>query len=148
VYLCVMRGGYPVASHFKLREFENCRGLVMVDSSVVEGLESVRGKLCEVVGRDVQVVVTDAVRSDEDNMRLGLRAGWVDQGGVVARDSRHLERYGGIAVDVCARYKCAGAWVYVASEVIGKCACGFFDFVKCDYKDGHVHLDMRDRTEG
>jgi len=87
-------------THFRLREFENGEGLAMVHASLLESLERVRRALCVMAGEDVWLIVTDAVRTHADLERLAARLGWTDEGGAVARDSKHLAEYGGIAVDV------------------------------------------------
>ena len=38
----------------------------------------------------------------QDEMRLAERFGWIDEGGKVSRTSKHLAKFGGIAVDIIA----------------------------------------------
>ena len=128
-------------SHFKLREFENAEGLAMVHSSVLYALEQVRRDLGKLCGETVWIYITNGVRTEEDNARLGARLGWSDEGGLVSRNSRHLTRYGGIAVDLIAVF--ARNRARVPQEVVGKVCRRYFDWVKDDYQDGHVHADNR-----
>ena len=130
-------------AHFRLREFENGEGLAMVHASLLESLERVRRDLCAMAGETVWVIITDAVRTRADLERLAARLGWKDAGGAVARDSRHLAEYGGIAVDligVVARTR-----ERVPQRAVGAVCRRYFDWVKDDYADGHVHADNRDR---
>jgi len=130
-------------THFRLYEFENAEGLAMVDPSVVQSLEQTRNDLCGCYEREVQIVVKDGVRTEADNERLGKWLGWTDEGGLVARDSRHLAKYGGIAVDVVARYREGDKWVYVTQDLLAAACRVHFEYVKADYADGHVHADNR-----
>jgi hypothetical protein len=135
--------GEPV-SHFRLREFENAEGLAMVHSSVLAALERVRRDLCAQAGETVWLIVTDAVRTQADLARLAARYGWVDEGGTVARQSKHLAAYGGIAVDLVAVV--AGTRHRVPQKSLGAACRRYFDWVKDDYADGHVHADNRARA--
>jgi hypothetical protein len=131
-------------SHFRLREFENREGLVMVHASVLESLERVRRRLGEVTGEEVRIIITDAVRTHADLERLAARLGWADEGGLVARRSKHLAEFGGIAVDLYASRASNGA--HLPQAVVGAACRAFFDWVKDTYADGHVHADNRDRA--
>lgn len=135
--------GEPCA-HFRLREFENREGLAMVHESALDALERVRRDLCAMAGEDVWIIVTDAVRTQADLDRLAARLGWADQGGQVARDSKHLAKHGGIAVDIIAVN--ARDRTRVPQATLGAVCRRHFDFVKDDYRDGHVHADTRDRA--
>ena len=128
-------------SHFRLREFENRNGLAMVHSATLLSLEEVRRELNAMAGEEVWVIVTEALRTDTDLKRLAARLGWVDQGGVVSRDSKHLAKYGGIAVDLVA--VSADSRMRVPQATLGKVCRRHFDWVKDDYADGHVHADNR-----
>ena len=132
-------------SHFRLCEFENGDGLAMVHRSVLESLERVRRDLCAEAGEEVWIIVTDAVRTQADLERLAARLGWTDEGGLVARDSRHLAKFGGIAVDVIAVV--ARTRERVPQKKLGELCRRYFDWVKDDYADGHVHADNRVRAE-
>jgi len=134
-----------MVSHFSMHEFENDDGLVMVHPSVLSGLEHVRRRLNDSTGAPVSVIVADAVRTQRDLDRLAERYGWTDEGGRVSRDSRHLAKYGGIAVDIVAlRHDHAGRVTdRVAQNVVGDACRECFDWVKDDYPDGHVHADNR-----
>jgi hypothetical protein len=130
-------------SHFKMREFENRDGLVMVHASVLDSLERVRRELCAMAGEEVWVIVTNGVRTRADLERLAARLGWIDEGGVVSRNSKHLAEFGGIAVDVVARV--ASSRHQVPQATLGDVCRRHFDWVKDDYADGHVHADNRSR---
>ena len=128
-------------SHFRLKEFENRDGLTMVHASALLSLERVRRDLCAMAGEPVWVIVTDAVRTRADLERLAARLGWTDEGGAVARFSKHLAAYGGIAVDIIAVV--ARTRTRLPQRELGDVCRRHFDFVKDDYRDGHVHADMR-----
>jgi len=135
--------GEPLC-HFRLREFENPDGLAMVHADTLVSLEKMRRDLCAMYRTDIWVIITNAVRTPADLERLAARLGWTDQGGAVSRDSRHLARYGGIAVDVIAVI--AATRERVPQKTLGGVCRRHFDFVKDDYRDGHVHADNRART--
>lgn len=143
ISLTTLLDGVPV-SHFKLREFENAEGLAMVHVSVPVSLERVRRDLGALYGETVWVIITDAVRTRADLERLAARYGWTDEGGQVARQSRHLAEYGGIAVDIIARV--ARTRTLVPQGEVGRVCRRHFDWVKDDYTDGHVHADNRSRA--
>lgn len=128
-------------SHFKLREFENADGLAMVHRATVEALERVRRDLALEYGEEVWVIIADAVCTQTDLERLAARLGWTDEGGVVARRSKHLAEFGGIAVDLIAVV--ASTRARVPQRTLGAICRRHFDYVKDDYADGHVHADLR-----
>lgn len=128
-------------SHFRLREFENRDGLAMVHPATLLALEQVRRDLNAIIGEDVWLIVTDAVRTQSDLERLARRYGWADEGGKVSRNSKHLAKYGGIAVDVIGIV--ASSRARVPQAKVGATCRKYFDWVKDDYRDGHVHADMR-----
>ncbi len=129
-------------SHFRLCEFENSEGLVMVHQAALTALELTRRDLCARYGEMVWILVTDAVRTQAELERLAARLGWTDEGGLVARRSRHLAAFGGIAVDLVAVV--ARTRARVPQRVLGAICRRYFDFVKDDYTDGHVHADQRE----
>jgi hypothetical protein len=131
-------------SHFRLREFENAAGLAMVHPTLLESLERVRRDLCEMAGETVWILVTSAVRTEEDLHRLAALYGWTDQGGTVSRNSRHLTKFGGIAADIVAVLERNRA--RVPQKTLGTVCRRYFDWVKDDYNDGHVHADNRHRA--
>jgi len=128
-------------THFRLAEFENAEGLAMVHPKVLVALEHVRDRLWQYQGEEVMIIIHDGVRTQADNERLAARLGWTDKGGLVSRDSKHLARYGGIAVDITAKTKSRRQ--IVPQDLLGRVCVQYFDFVKYDYADGHVHADMR-----
>lgn len=138
--LTTILDGAPV-SHFRLKEFENPEGLAMVHRETLLSLEKLRRDLCALAGEEVWVIITDAVRTQADLEQLATRLGWTDQGGAVARDSRHLAKYGGIAVDLIAVV--ARTRARVPQRTTGDLCRRHFDYVKDDYRDGHVHADNR-----
>ncbi len=133
-----------MVSHFKLREFENRDGLAMIHPAALTALEQTRRDLNARYGETVWILITDAVRTPADLERLAARLGWTDEGGLVARRSRHLSVFGGIAVDLVAVVARTGARVPQCE--LGAVCRRYFDFVKDDYRDGHVHGDMRERA--
>jgi len=139
--LLTLLDGAPV-SHFKLKEFENGDGLAMAHASVLVSLEKTRRDLCARYDEEVWILITDAVRTPEDLQCLAARYGWTDEGGTVARRSKHLVEFGGIAVDMVAVI--ARTRTRVPQKVLGTICRQYFDFVKDDYKDGHVHADNRE----
>ena len=128
-------------SHFRLREFENGDGLAMVHGSALDSLERTRRELCAMAKEEVWLIVTDGVRTQQDLERLAARLGWTDEGGAVSRNSKHLSRFGGIAVDVVAVVRRTRA--RVPQRTLGEVCRRYFDWVKDDYGDGHVHADNR-----
>lgn len=133
--------GDPV-SHFHLSEFENHDGWCMVHPSVLRSLEMTRFQLNKQFPLNpVYIIITGSTRTEAHNNELGKAFGWTDQGGIVSRNSKHLEKYGGIAVDFVARH---GNGDRVDQKTVGNAARLFFDFVIDDYKDGHIHADNRE----
>ncbi len=128
-------------SHFRLYEFENVDGLAMIHPSVLDSLELTRRDLCTEAHEEVYIIVTDAVRTQQDLDRLAARFGWTSEGGTVSPLSKHLIRFGGIAVDILART--AAHSVPIPQKVLGPISARYFDWVKHDYLDGHVHADNR-----
>lgn len=140
VRLLASLDGEEVA-HFRLREFANAEGLAMVHPELLLALERVRRDLNAMAGENVWVILKDAVRTEADLKRLAARLGWADEGGLVSRDSMHLAKYGGIAVDLVAIV--ASSRHPVPQATLGEVCRRHFDYVKDDYRDGHVHADLR-----
>ena len=134
----------PKDYHFRLCEFEDKDGFACVDDRVIESLEGARADLNRLSRREVQIVVTCGTRTEATNQRLGRELGWTDEGGIVARDSRHLPKYGGIAVDIYARYPDGTGWARVPQDTLASACRHHFGYVKADYEDGHVHADNRE----
>lgn len=132
-------------AHFRLREFANADGLAVVHPELLLALERVRRELNAMAGEAVWVIVKDGVRTEADLSRLAARLGWADEGGSVSRDSMHLAKYGGIAVDVIAVI--TNSRHRVPQVTLGNICRRHFDFVKDDYADGHVHADLRGRLD-
>ena len=130
-----------IVSHFSLHEFENGDGLVMVNSTLLESLERTRAELGRKFREEVCIVITDGIRTQADLERLGEQYGWTDDGGTVSRESKHLTKFGGIACDFRAQFK--RTRYRIDSLLVGNIAREFFDWIKDDYMDGHVHADNR-----
>ena len=130
-------------SHFRMAEFQNRAGYVMIDDSVIRSLEKVREALGKLYECEVEVIVTSGIRTLADNERLAEVLGWTDEGGLVARDSQHLEEYGGVAVDIRAQYRDGSGYTRVPADRVGAACENHFAYVKADYEDGHVHADNR-----
>lgn len=143
VRLCVAIAGVIQPSHFTMREFESQDGLVCIEPRLIESLERVRADLCALYDEDVQIVITSGTRTEADNEKLAERLGWCEDGGAVSRNSRHLPKFGGIAVDCYARYPSGDTWTVVPQNTLGSACKLYFTFVKDDYADGHVHADCR-----
>jgi len=135
----------PDGCHFKGREFENGDGWIMVHSSVLVSLENVWEWLTDSLGEEVEIIVgkNNSTRTQNRQEELGARLGWTDEGGLVSRDSRHRELYGGCAVDIKARVK--QGKTAIPQHTLGRVCRLYFDFVKDDYDDGHVHADNRNK---
>lgn len=133
-------------SHFRLREFENKEGVAVLHASTLKSLELVRRDLRSEVGETVWVIITDATRTQTDLEALAARLGWIDEGGAVSRRSKHLVKYGGIAVDLIA--KVARTRVQLGQRLLGGICRRYFDWVKDNYSDGHVHADNRVKGKG
>ncbi len=133
--------GAGVVSHFSLQEF------TPVHESVLVSLEHVRAKLNDDRGGGVTITITDAARSQADNDALRDKFG-----SSVSLASKHLVTTksvecglvtGCVAVDFRAidadGERLPQGEVAVVAEL-------YFDWVKADYSDGHVHADNRYRT--
>jgi len=131
----------PPGSHFRLREFLSPSGVAVVRSDLLRALEALRAHLSAQAGEEVFIRIASGTRTQADQVRLAQRLGWTDEGGLVARYSRHLPSYGGIAADIYARTR--GGRNIPQQELAAVCR-RFFPFVKADYRDGHVHVDMRE----
>ena len=128
-------------SHFKLSEFANEDGLAMLYPDVLTAAELLRADLAIIARAPVAIRITDSIRSRSDNYRLARKLGWIDQGGAVSPDSRHLTEYGGIAIDFVAYLTKTGE--PIPQSIVGPIASRHFDYVKADYPDGHTHADQR-----
>jgi hypothetical protein len=135
-------GRTMVTGNFFLSEFEMREGTVMVHPSVLISLEMLRYDLNAEIKRGIKIIITGSTRSEATNNDLGAKYGWIDHGGTVSRVSRHLPKYGGIAVDFYAVYANGKR---VAQKKVGEIARRHFDYVKDDYSDGHIHGDNRNK---
>jgi len=131
----------PPGSHFRLREFLSPSGVAVVRSDLLRALEGLRAALWEAAGEEVFIRISSGTRTQADQVRLAQRLGWTDEGGLVSRTSRHLVEYGGIAADIYARTRSGKA---IPQQELAAVCKKFFPFVKADYRDGHVHVDMRE----
>lgn len=156
------RNRIPISDHFSLHEFENIEGLCMVHPTLLAALEDFRAAVnrdynqdahitreqgVEIIDAYIGIHITDAVRTEADNERLAMRLGYTDEGGAVSRNSRHLAKFGGIAADFLLFEKRStangGSVRPYTKSGLGSMAREYFDFVKDDYADGHIHVDMR-----
>lgn len=139
-------GGW--VSHFSAHEFQSTSGALYLNMSVVAALERLRQNLCSDESEEIQVVIKDGTRTQADNERLAEKLGWLDQGGLVSRNSQHLVKNGCCAVDFFAKrkrkkfYGLSGKKRILPVEQVAFAAWQVFDFVKT-YPDGHVHGDLR-----
>lgn len=128
-------------SNFRLREFQNALGWVILHDKVPWALEMTRAALnARYPTWLIQILVTNCTRTRQQNEALARKLGWADDGGVVARESFHLVEFGGIAADFVA-YSVARKIPIPAKEVADIAAL-YFDYVKW-YSDGHIHGDFR-----
>lgn len=130
-----------MVQNFWLHEFEMKEGTVLLHPSVPVSLEYTRYDLCEEVGEEVCICITGSTRSEAYNEILGESQGWIDEGGTVSRNSKHLPKYGGIAVDWYAYKKKSKK--RIPQKLCGEIARRHFDYVKDNYRDGHIHADNR-----
>jgi hypothetical protein len=131
-------------SNFSLHEFANREGLVCLHWALLEAVQAVRDDLSAECGEEVALVITDGTRTLDDLKRLAAKLGWIKDGGLVAKDSKHLHRHGGIGVDFKALY--ASNRKRVQLDVVVRVSQKHFDWVK-SYKDGHVHGDLRNKAK-
>ena len=140
VQLCTSDGR---RSHFSMHEFPVSgapSGHCMVHPTVIDSLEATRYGLELFIGEECAVIVTCCVRTDARNRQLAARLGWISQGGLVSASSRHLPRFGGVAVDVYAKRRHSGQRIPL--PILEAVAREHFDFVKGGYL-AHVHADNR-----
>lgn len=130
--------------HFVLREFENALHLAAVHPTTLWSLERTREDLNNELGGvdEVIIVVTGGLRLEADQEALAERLGWIDEGGVVSRTSKHLLSEGACAVDFTAKFR--SRRMKISQAKVGEVARRHFDFVKDNYPDLHVHADNRD----
>ena len=143
VVLCWEENGFLRPSHFTLHEFESPDGVVVISRGLVTSLERIRRDLPTMVYGPVKIIITSGTRSEAYNAELAKKLGWTNEGGLVAHDSRHLPRYGGIAADFYAIFDQPGQTVRVPRDPLAVVARRYFSYVKADYEDGHVHGDNR-----
>ncbi len=143
--LAIEQDGQWIVTPFSMKEFENKKGWVMIHCSVIFSLTKIREKLTERFGEEIEIIITDSTRTEEELEALAKKLGWTDEGGTVSRNSKHLEKYGGLAVDFYARYKRNKE--PILQSIVGEISRKYFDFVKANYKDGHIHGDNRKQLE-
>ena len=155
--MAIATNDIKVSAHFWLREFETRDGFVTLHSSTLHSLEKVRADLAIEMGMECGVYINEGIRTPEENRLMGARFGYTDDSppGKVSRYSMHLPAWArlrpgqdvddvppsGIAVDIVARVMATGA--PVPQSVLGRVCERYFDWVKSDYADGHVHADNR-----
>jgi hypothetical protein len=137
-------------SHFSAHEFESGSGALCINFSVVRALEILRRNLSADENEEIQIIVSDGTRTQEDNERLAEKLGWTDDHppGLVSRDTQHLIKNGACAVDFYAQRastrfrEYSGEKRRLPVQQVAFAAWQAFDFVK-QYPDGHVHGDQR-----
>ena len=133
-----------LVSHFTMKEFEDLNGQVTLDYYTLLAIEYTREELCHRYKEDVMIIITGATRTKDRNAFLGNLLGFLPNG-LVARNSFHLLKYGGIALDLKALIKRTKEPV---SEANALGAAGmFFDFVIGSYDDLHIHVDNRFKAQ-
>jgi len=132
-----------VSEHFKLYEFEDraFHHLVVLHPQTLERLELLHYALSEDLKHPVAISITCGTRSPRTNTQLAKLLGWIDDGGLVSRNSRHLPKFGGIAADLYALDK--KLRVLVPTNRLAAIANQFFDVV-LDHYPTHIHVDLRD----
>lgn len=120
------------SEHFDSSEFkhikpaEHCRRVANYNSELLR--EALNERLCPEPWQEVALIVTSGVRTRRENKRVG---------GV--RKSKHLEKYGGHALDIVARFNTG---IDIKPRIVADEAAKLFDYVEA-FK-GYVHTDMRD----
>lgn len=142
--IVLMVPGTNRPSNFRLYEFENPEGIVVVHPALLTGLQVLRDLMCKELNRPCAIMITSGTRTEADLQRLASTLGWIDQGGKVARDSKHLVKHGGVAADIKV-LDVRGA-SYISTREVEKYAKGLFDFIL--RYDTHVHVDQRYATQG
>lgn len=144
IKLVVEIDGVDTVTHYCLHEFIDKHGWVLLHASVLVALEKTRSDLGKLRGEEITIhIQRPSSRTQAHNEALALQLGWTDEGGKVSRNSRHLEKFGGIAVDFIARLKRTGE--PIQASIVGMVSRRYFDYVKDNYglDDPHVHGDMR-----
>ena len=153
--LMVYLNGEFGRSNFSLHEFESRDGTVVVHSLLLQGLQLIRNELGRLYDANVPIIVNSGTRSEADNIELAGRLGWIDEGGVVSKDSKHLPKWGGIAADIRSGrmtttrmlgLDLSEAFVVPVAK-IGEVARTIFPYVNDSYRN-HVHVDCLDRQTG
>lgn len=122
---------FQISEHFNLREFQNALGQVMVDLELVNCLEELRAAL-----GSPSIIITSGYRSEADNEALAKRLGWIEDGGLVSKDSQHMR---GKAADIVVYdYNLKK---YLSPTVVAKQADPLFSYVSA--YEAHVHVDVR-----
>lgn len=135
-----------VSKHFKLFEFEDPEDghVVVLHPLLLNQLEQYHEAISQTLGHNIAIVVTSGTRTQRSNKRLANRFGWTDYGGLVSRNSRHLPKFGGIAVDFYALDK--ETKQIVNTTFAAGLADEFFDVV-LDHYPTHIHVDLRTATQ-
>jgi len=126
-----MINDFQLSEHFNLKEFQNRNGEVKIDPLLVSTLEELRSTL-----GGISIIITSGYRSKSDNEALAERLGWIEDGGLVAKDSQHL--YGKAADIVCYDFDLRQ---YLAPTLVATHAAKLFSFVKA--YEAHTHVDVR-----
>lgn len=128
-------------SNFRMREFQNALGWVILHEKVPWALEMTRAALnTRYPTWRIQLIIKNCTRTRAQNEALARKLGWADEGGTVSRDSMHLVHNGGIAVDFVAWSRARN--IPIPAKEVADIAALYFDYVKW-YPDNHVHGDFR-----
>lgn len=131
-----------VSEHFKLYEFEDRADghLVVLHPLTLLRLELLHRALAKSIGHPIDIIVTCGTRTPRSNKQLAKLLGWTDEGGLVSRNSKHLPKFGGIAVDLYALDH--ELRVLVPTKTVADIAQRFFNVV-LDHYPTHIHVDLR-----
>jgi len=126
-----MINDFQISEHFNLREFANRKGEVKLETELVNTLEELRKAL-----QHPMIIITSGYRSPADNEELATRLGWIEDGGLVSKDSQHME---GKAADIIAYNP--HTRTYISPTRVAEVASKLFSFVKA--YEAHTHVDVR-----
>lgn len=135
-----------VSPHFRLYEFEDRAfdHVVVLHRLLLERLELLHCALAEELGHEVAICITRGSVTVCSNNRLGKILGWIGEGGIVSRNSRHLTKFGGIAADFYTIDQETG--LMVRTGAVAVLARPLFDVVLEHYPT-HIHVDLRESAK-
>jgi len=135
-----------VSPHFRLYEFEDRAfdHVVVLHPLLLERLELLHSALAEKLEHQVAICITRGSVTVRSNNQLGKILGWIGEGGIVSRNSRHLTKFGGIAADLYTIDQETG--LMVPTGTVADEARPLFDVV-LDHYPTHIHVDLRDSAK-